>query len=141
VTDMVRISGWPDEWNGLWDRGSACVPKQPSGRAGVGAQRGLIELDVAGRRLHLDVTAEELEKRKESWTKPELPLTDGDMSTFISNMCSRQIKGQTGFPGRRFRGAGQQGFSLILAEGGNTYISNSDSAYEFTPCLLGILLL
>jgi dihydroxy-acid dehydratase len=35
-----------------------------------------IELDVEGRRLHLDVSEEELEKRKSGWKKTELPRTD-----------------------------------------------------------------
>jgi dihydroxy-acid dehydratase len=33
----------------------------------------MIELDVAGRRLHLDVSDAELAKRRESWKAPEAP--------------------------------------------------------------------
>jgi dihydroxy-acid dehydratase len=33
----------------------------------------MIELDVAARRLHLEVSDEELARRKTEWTAPELP--------------------------------------------------------------------
>jgi dihydroxy-acid dehydratase len=34
----------------------------------------MIELDVEARRLHLDVSDEELERRRALWTKPASPL-------------------------------------------------------------------
>jgi L-arabonate dehydrase len=34
-----------------------------------------IELDVAGRRLHLDVPDEELARRRSGWISPEVPGT------------------------------------------------------------------
>jgi len=33
----------------------------------------MIELDVAARRLHLDVSDDELERRRAAWRAPELP--------------------------------------------------------------------
>ncbi|HEY9500199.1 MAG TPA: dihydroxy-acid dehydratase, partial [Pyrinomonadaceae bacterium] len=36
-----------------------------------------IELDVENRRLHLDVSDEEIEKRKASWKPPSLPPERG----------------------------------------------------------------
>ena len=35
----------------------------------------MIELDVANRKLHLDISDEELKKRKALWVQPE-PVTD-----------------------------------------------------------------
>ena len=37
----------------------------------------MIELDVAGRRLHLDVSEEELARRREAWTPLEEPMGRG----------------------------------------------------------------
>jgi dihydroxy-acid dehydratase len=45
-----------------------------------------IELDVEGRRLHLDVTAEELQHRRELW-QPEPPRADrGYVHLYVSHV-------------------------------------------------------
>jgi len=116
--------------------GSACVPEAPSGRAGVGAQRGLDRIGCSGAALHLDVTAEELERGKKSWTKPELPLTDRECQPYIQHVQQADKGADLDFAGRRFRA--QVSRDLIDPGGGvETRISQTlISAYEFTPCLL-----
>ncbi|MES1249524.1 MAG: dihydroxy-acid dehydratase, partial [Chitinophaga rupis] len=88
VTDMVRISDGRMSGTAY---GTVVLHVSPEAAVGGGlalVQNGdWIELDVAGRRLHLDVTAEELEKRKKSWSKPELPLTDrGYINLYIQHV-------------------------------------------------------
>ncbi|HEX9514228.1 MAG TPA: IlvD/Edd family dehydratase [Puia sp.] len=88
VTDMVRISD-----GRMSGTAYGTVVLHVSPEAAVGGGLALvkdgdwIELDVAGRRLHLDVGSAELEKRKKTWTKPELPLTDrGYINLYIQHV-------------------------------------------------------
>ncbi|MFB6365351.1 IlvD/Edd family dehydratase [Paenibacillus elgii] len=72
VRDMVRIS---DARISGTSYGALIVHAAPE--AAVGGPLALvqdgdmIELDIANRRLHLEVDAEELERRRERWTAPE----------------------------------------------------------------------
>ena len=74
VTDMVRIS---DARMSGTAYGTVVLHTAPE--AAVGGPLALvqngdtIELDVAGRRLHLDVSEEELARRRAAWTPPEQP--------------------------------------------------------------------
>src|SRR5579872_3147851 len=74
ITDMVRISD-----GRMSGTAYGTVVLHVSPEAAVGGvlalvQNGdMIELDVAERRLHLDVAAEELERRKRLWLPPVLP--------------------------------------------------------------------
>jgi dihydroxy-acid dehydratase len=74
VTDMVRIS---DARMSGTAYGTVVLHTSPE--AAIGGPLSLvrngdmIELDVAARRLHLDVTDEELQRRKEQWVAPERP--------------------------------------------------------------------
>jgi dihydroxy-acid dehydratase len=45
----------------------------------------MIELDVPNRRLHLDVTAEELERRRQEWVAPTVPLS-GYQSLYVQSV-------------------------------------------------------
>ncbi|HVW61010.1 MAG TPA: dihydroxy-acid dehydratase, partial [Puia sp.] len=77
VTDMVRISD-----GRMSGTAYGTVVLHVSPEAAIGGVLALvengdwIELDVAGRRLHLDVSEEELEKRRKKWQRPKLPRTD-----------------------------------------------------------------
>ncbi|HVG38281.1 MAG TPA: L-arabinonate dehydratase [Pyrinomonadaceae bacterium] len=77
VTDMVRIS---DARMSGTAYGAAVLHVSPEAAAGgplaLVRNGDMIELNVAGRRLHLDVSDQELARRRESWKAPELPLTD-----------------------------------------------------------------
>jgi L-arabonate dehydrase len=71
VTDMVRISD-----GRMSGTAYGTVVLHVSPEAAIGGVLALvrdgdcIELDVEARRLHLDVPAEELERRKRSWSPP-----------------------------------------------------------------------
>jgi len=88
VTDMVRISDGRMSGTAY---GTVVLHVSPEAAVGGGlalVQNGdWIELDVAGRRLHLDVAAEELENRMKTWIKPELPLTNrGYINLYIRHV-------------------------------------------------------
>ena len=74
ITDMVRIS---DARMSGTAYGTVVLHVSPEAAAGgtlALVQNGdMIELDVAARRLHLDVSDAELAKRRESWKAPEAP--------------------------------------------------------------------
>lgn len=78
VTDMVRIS---DARMSGTAYGTAVLHVAPEAAAGgvlAVVQNGdQIELDVENRRLHLDVSDEEIEKRKASWKPLSLPPERG----------------------------------------------------------------
>ncbi|HWK08103.1 MAG TPA: IlvD/Edd family dehydratase [Puia sp.] len=88
VTDMVRISDGRMSGTAY---GTVVLHVSPEAAVGGGlalVQDGdWIELDVARRRLHLDVGEAELEERKKTWIKPELPLTDrGYVNLYIQHV-------------------------------------------------------
>jgi L-arabonate dehydrase len=76
VTDMVRISD-----GRMSGTAYGTVVLHVSPESAIGGTLGLvrdgdwIELDVEGRRLHLDVSEEELERRRKDWTPEVLPRT------------------------------------------------------------------
>jgi len=74
ITDMVRIS---DARMSGTAYGTVVLHVSPEAAAGgplALVQDGdMIELDTAGRRLHLDVSAAELERRRALWIAPEKP--------------------------------------------------------------------
>jgi L-arabonate dehydrase len=46
----------------------------------------MIELDVPGRRIHLDITDEELKRRLAEWKKPEPPLSSGYWKLYVDHV-------------------------------------------------------
>lgn len=76
ITDMIRIS---DARMSGTAYGTVILHVSPEAAAGgtlALVQNGdFIELDVEARRLHLDVSADELARRRENW-KPELPAAE-----------------------------------------------------------------
>ena len=74
VTDMVRIS---DARMSGTAYGTVVLHTAPESAVGgplaLVRDGDMIELDVAGRRLHLDVSDEELETRRAAWQPPEAP--------------------------------------------------------------------
>ena len=77
VTDMVRISD-----GRMSGTAYGTVVLHVSPESAIGGVLALvkdgdwIELDVAGRRLHLDVAEEELEQRRKAWRPPVVPGTE-----------------------------------------------------------------
>jgi len=88
VTDMVRISD-----GRMSGTAYGTVVLHVSPEAAIGGVLGLvengdwIELDVAGRRLHLDVPVTELERRRQQWLRPQLPRTGrGYINLYIQHV-------------------------------------------------------
>jgi dihydroxy-acid dehydratase len=77
ITDMVRISD-----GRMSGTAYGTVILHVSPEAAIGGVLALvkdgdwIELDVAGRRLHLDVTEEELDRRRSAWAPVQLPRAE-----------------------------------------------------------------
>jgi L-arabonate dehydrase len=77
VTDMVRISDGRMSGTAYGTVVLHVSPESAVGGALALVKNGdWIELDVAGRRLHLDVPDEELSRRKGEWARPSVPGTD-----------------------------------------------------------------
>ncbi len=87
ITDMVRIS---DARMSGTAYGTVVLHTAPEAAAGgpLAAVRNgdFIELDVPNRRLHLDISDEELAKRLEGWTPPVPPLQSGYWKLYIDHV-------------------------------------------------------
>jgi L-arabonate dehydrase len=87
VTDMVRISD-----GRMSGTAYGTVVLHVSPESGIGGNLALvqngdmIELDVKNRRLHLDVSDEELEKRRKLWKKPELAAPRGYVNLYVQHV-------------------------------------------------------
>jgi L-arabonate dehydrase len=86
ITDMVRISDGRMSGTAY---GTVVLHTSPEAAAGgplALVQNGdMIELDVAGRRLHLEVTDEELARRRLSWKPPQHP-TRGYQKLYVDHV-------------------------------------------------------
>jgi dihydroxy-acid dehydratase len=75
ITDMVRVS---DARMSGTAYGTVVLHTSPEAAAGgplaLVRDGDMIELDVPGRRLHLDVPTDELERRRAEWRAPSAPL-------------------------------------------------------------------
>ncbi len=87
ITDMVRIS---DARMSGTAYGTVVLHTAPEAAAGgpLAAVRNgdMIELDVAGRRLHLDIGDAELAARMQDWKPPEPPLKSGYWKLYIDHV-------------------------------------------------------
>jgi L-arabonate dehydrase len=87
VTDMVRIS---DARMSGTAYGTVVLHTAPEAAAGgplVLVRDGdMIELDVAGRRLHLDIPDAELAKRRAAWMPPQLPANGGYQRLYVDHV-------------------------------------------------------
>lgn len=87
VKDMVRIS---DARMSGTAYGTVVLHTAPEAAAGgplALVQDGdMIELDVANRRLHLDVSDEELARRREAWTPPAPPMEGGYQKLYFDHV-------------------------------------------------------
>ena len=103
VRDMVRIS---DSRMSGTSYGTCVLHVSPESHIGgplAFVQTGdFIELDVEARKIHLDVSDEELEKRKAAWTAPERKFNRGYGKLFAEEITQahegcdfRFLHGQT----------------------------------------------
>jgi dihydroxyacid dehydratase/phosphogluconate dehydratase len=87
VKDMVRIS---DARMSGTAYGTVVLHTAPEAAAGgplALVQDGdMIELDVANRRLHLDVSDEELARRREAWTPPKPAMDGGYQKLYVDHV-------------------------------------------------------
>jgi L-arabonate dehydrase len=87
VTDMVRIS---DARMSGTAYGTvvlhACPEAAVGGPLGLVRDGDLIELDVEARRLQLDVSDDELQRRRREWTAPARPQSGGYVDLFVRHV-------------------------------------------------------
>jgi dihydroxy-acid dehydratase len=87
VSDMVRIS---DARMSGTAYGTVVLHTAPE--AALGGPLALvkdgdwIELDVAGRRLELEITNQQMEERRAAWKKPELPIASGYQQLYVERV-------------------------------------------------------
>jgi L-arabonate dehydrase len=87
ITDIVRISD-----GRMSGTAYGTVVLHVSPESGIGGNLALvengdmIELDVSKRRLHLEVSDEELERRRKLWTKPELAASRGYVNLYVNHV-------------------------------------------------------
>ena len=94
VRDMVRISDGRMSGTAAGTVILHVSPESAIGGALALVKDGdIIELDVANRRLHLDVTDEELQKRKAEWAPPKAMATRGYVKFYIDHVQQAHLGG------------------------------------------------
>ena len=87
IKDMVRVS---DARMSGTAYGTVVLHTAPEAAAGgplaLVEDGDMITLDVAGRGLHLDVSEEELARRREAWSPPEPPMTGGYQKLYFDHV-------------------------------------------------------
>ncbi len=87
ITDMVRISDARMSGTAYGTTVLHIAPEAAAGGAFAIVQNGdMIELDVAERRLHLDVDETEIDKRRAVWKPPEPPSTRGYCKLYFDHV-------------------------------------------------------
>lgn len=98
ITDMVRICDGRMSGTAY---GTVILHVSPEAAIGGNlalVQNGdMIELDVAGRRIHLDVSEEELSIRRQQWKKPEPLSARGYVNLYINNVQQADKGADFGF--------------------------------------------
>src|SRR5690606_32642529 len=87
ITDMVRIS---DARMSGTAYGTVVLHVAPEAAAGgplaLVRTGDMISLDVAARRLHLEVSDEELAQRRKAWTPPDPPMPGGYQKLYFDHV-------------------------------------------------------
>jgi len=87
ITDMVRIFGCAHERTAYGTVVLHVCPEAAAGGNLALVQEGdFIELDVESRRVHLDVSQEELEQRRERWQPPVYPMKSGYQQLYVERV-------------------------------------------------------
>jgi dihydroxy-acid dehydratase len=87
ITDMVRISDARMSGTAYGTVVLHTVPEAADGGPLAVVRNGdFIELDVARRRLHLDVPDEELARRLAQWQRPAPPLAGGYWKLYVDHV-------------------------------------------------------
>ncbi|ODT81534.1 MAG: dihydroxy-acid dehydratase [Pelagibacterium sp. SCN 64-44] len=87
IRDMVRISDGRMSGTAYGTVILHTAPEAAKGGPLAIVQNGdMIEVDVAGRRVHLDISQEEMERRLEAWRRPEPHATSGYLKIYIDHV-------------------------------------------------------
>jgi dihydroxy-acid dehydratase len=87
VTDMVRISDGRMSGTAYGTVILHVSPESAIGGTLAFVHNGdMIELDVASRSIHLDVSEEELARRRRNWTPPQLPTERGYVHLYVKHV-------------------------------------------------------
>jgi dihydroxy-acid dehydratase len=87
ITDMVRISDARMSGTAYGTVVLHIAPEAAAGGALALVENGdMVELDVAKRRLHLDVSEKELARRRKKWKAPKAPMTRGYTKLYVDHV-------------------------------------------------------
>jgi dihydroxy-acid dehydratase len=87
ITDMVRISDARMSGTAYGTVVLHIAPEAAAGGALALVENGdMIELDVAKRRLHLDVPERELARRRKKWKTPKAPMSRGYTKLYVDHV-------------------------------------------------------
>ena len=87
ITDMVRISDARMSGTAYGTVVLHIAPEAAAGGTLALVENGdMIELDVAKRRLHLDVSEKELARRRKKWKAPKAPMTRGYTKLYVDHV-------------------------------------------------------
>jgi dihydroxy-acid dehydratase len=87
ITDMVRISDARMSGTAYGTVVLHIAPEAAAGGALALVENGdMIELDVAKRRLHLNVSERELARRRKKWKAPKSPMTRGYTKLYVDHV-------------------------------------------------------
>jgi dihydroxy-acid dehydratase len=87
ITDMVRISDARMSGTAYGTVVLHIAPEAAAGGALALVENGdMVELDVAKRRLHLDVSEQELARRRKQWKAPKAPMSRGYTKLYVDHV-------------------------------------------------------
>jgi dihydroxy-acid dehydratase len=87
ITDMVRISDARMSGTAYGTVVLHIAPEAAAGGVLALVENGdMVELDVAKRRLHLDVSEQELAERRKKWKAPKAPMTRGYTRLYVDHV-------------------------------------------------------
>ena len=87
ITDMVRISDARMSGTAYGTVVLHIAPEAAAGGALALVENGdMVELDVAKRRLHLDVSERELARRRKKWKAPKAPMSRGYTKLYVDHV-------------------------------------------------------
>jgi len=87
VTDMIRISDARMSGTAYGTVILHTAPEAADGGPLALVQNGdIIAVDVPARTMHLDVSDEELDRRRAAWVKPTMPITGGYGQLYINTV-------------------------------------------------------
>jgi dihydroxy-acid dehydratase len=87
ITDMVRISDARMSGTAYGTVVLHIAPEAAAGGVLALVENGdMVELDVAKRRLHLDVPERELARRRKQWKAPEAPMSRGYTKLYVDHV-------------------------------------------------------